>query len=530
MVFLPAAALLVVALAIAGMVVLGRKPAGPSAQPTGPPKIVVLPFENLGRPEDAYFAAGMTEEITGRLANVRNLAVISRTTATQYDRKGKTVEQIGKDLGVSYVLEGSVRYERSGGGPARVRISPQLIRVADDTHVWADRYDRVLADVFVIQSEVAENSVRAMGIALQPRERTALKEVSTNDMEAYDLYLRGQDLGIRSANRPDLEGALRMYQAAVERDPRFAQALAGLSRSHLFMHVYYFDHTPERLVKAKDAAVRAVEVRPDLAESHAALGWYFYLGHLDYPRALSELSAALRIQPASTDALWGTGSVLRRQGRFAESVEAFSRTLELDPKNVVVLSNLGQTFLLVRRYAEAEEALERARLLNPSAVDPYFYRAWVQISLRGDLEKAQAVLDEAGRVAGLTDDEWSLAGARLEVTLAQRDFPRALRQLESEPGQVVDNQSNYSPIPLLRGQVLRLAGQGVPAHRLFAIARQELELKVSQDPEDPRVHSSLGIALAGVGQTAGAVREARLGCDLMPASKDALAALDRVWD
>ncbi|HEX7614334.1 MAG TPA: serine/threonine-protein kinase, partial [Thermoanaerobaculia bacterium] len=162
--FLTGAAFLIVALAIAGALFLKRKPAGPRAQPIGPAKIVVLPFENLGSPEDAYFAAGMTEEITSRLANVRNLAVISRTTATQYDRKGKTVEQIGKDLGVSFVLEGSVRYERSTAGPGRVRITPQLIRVADDTYVWTDRYERVIADVFAIQSDVAENTVKAMGI------------------------------------------------------------------------------------------------------------------------------------------------------------------------------------------------------------------------------------------------------------------------------------------------------------------------------------------------------------------------------
>ena len=164
-------------------------------------KIVVLPFENLGAPEDAYFAAGMTEEITSRLANVQGLGVISRTSAVEYDRKGKTVKQIGSDLGVDYVLEGSVRWEHGQGKESRVRITPQLIRVADDTHVWADRYDRVLADVFAIQSEVAESAVRAMGVTLLPPEQTRLKEISTSDLEAYDLYLQGVELTNRGTNR-----------------------------------------------------------------------------------------------------------------------------------------------------------------------------------------------------------------------------------------------------------------------------------------------------------------------------------------
>jgi TolB-like protein len=267
--------------AILGVLVVKLKPAGPRAGPAALTKVVVLPFENLGSPEDAYFAAGMAEEITSRLANVQGLGVISRTSAVGYDRKGKTIKQIGADLGVDYVLEGSVRWEHSQGHESRVRITPQLIRVADDTHVWSDRYERVLADVFAIQSEVAESAVKAMGVTLVPREEIALKEVSTNDLQAYDLYLRGNELFSAGEDRRYVEGALQMYQAAVDRDPRFAQALAGLARSHVSMYWYYYDRSPERLAKGKATAERAVELRPDLSEAHNALGWYFYQGLLD---------------------------------------------------------------------------------------------------------------------------------------------------------------------------------------------------------------------------------------------------------
>jgi len=517
-------------LVAAGVLVLRLKPAGPSARATGPPKIVVLPFENLGSPEDAYFAAGMTEEITSRLANVQGLGVISRTSAVEYNRRGKTVKQIGSDLGVDYVLEGSVRWDHTVGRENRVRITPQLIRVADDTHVWADRYERVIADVFAIQSEVAENAVKAMGVTLLPRERPALKEVSTNDLEAYDLALRGQELARGGEDRRYVEGALQMFQAAVDRDPRFAQALAGLAGSRLLMYWLYFDRSQEQLAKGKEAAERAVELRPDLAETHTALGFYFYWALLDYPRALSEFSAALAIQPNNSDALFGIGCVLRRQGHWADSAQQLSKALELDPKNAAFLTNFAESCMLARRYADADRSLGLAIALSPQSAQPYELKAWLQVQWRGDLDKAQAVLDEAKRVAGLRDDDGFLAWSALETALARRDYPAASRQLESETRHAFDNLNSYLPIPLVRGQAQALAGQQDLARRSFDAARLELEYKVKQEPDDSRLHSALGLAYAGLGRRVEAVREAKLGHALMPVSKDAYRALYRLGD
>ncbi len=520
----------VAVLAVAGVLVLRLKPAGPGARAPGPPKIIVLPFENLGAPEDAYFAAGMTEEITSRLANVQGLGVISRTSAVQYDRRGKTVKQIGSDLGVDFVLEGSVRWERSPGHESRVRITPQLIRVADDTHVWADRYERVIADVFAMQSEVAENAVKAMGVTLLPREQSALQRVSTNDLEAYELYLRGREFDGRGLARRDIEGAVKMYQAAVERDPRFAQALAGLASANLMMYWEYYDRSQERLVKAKEAAERAVELRPDLADSHTALGYYFYWGLLDYPRALSEFSAALKIQPNNGDALNGTGAVLRRQGRWEEAAEKFSKVAELDPKNALSFEDVGFTCALAGRYSDADRAFIRSLTLNPRWAEVYAQRAWLQLLWHGDAGKAEAVLDEAGGVVGLADDAGNFAFYGLEVALARRDYEGALRQLQGETRGAIDNQDGYSPIPLLRGQVHRLAGQHDLARRSFEAARLDLEQRVGQDPDDARFHASLGIAYAGLGRRQDAVREAKLACNLMPASRDSLRAIGPVWN
>ena len=516
----------VAVLVAAGVVILRLKPAGPSARAARPPKIVVLPFENLGSSEDAYFAAGMTEEITSRLANVQGLGVISRTSALEYTRRGKTVKEIGNELGVDYVLEGSVRWEHSQGRESRVRITPQLIRVADDTHIWSDRYERVIADVFALQSEVAENAVKAMGVALLPRDEAALKEISTNDLQAYDLYLRGKEQR-RAWARRDVEGALQMYQAAVDRDPRFAQALAWLGTMHLLMYWEYFDRSPERLVKAKEATERAVALRPDLAETHMALGAYFYGALLDYPRALEEYAAALKIQPNSSAAINGMGTVLRRQGRWAEAAEAFRRALEFAPKDAVLLWNLGGAFQYARRYAEADRALGLAIVLSQQWAELCAERSWLQLSWHGDVDKAEAILDEA---AGVTDDLGHIAEQRLRLLLARRDYQGALRQLQAEKRGAFDKQNVYLPIPLLRGQVHRLAGQHDLARRSFEAARLDLEQRVRHDPDDHRFHSSLGIAYAGLGRGEDAVREARLGCDLMPASKDAMRAQYRVED
>lgn len=523
------AAIAIVAFAIVGWKLLSPPPAArPETAQGHPVRIVVLPFENLGAPEDAYFAVGMTEEITSRLANLRELGVISRTSAVGYDRKGKTVKQIGSDLGVDYVLEGSVRWDRVSGRESRVRITPQLIRVADDTHVWADRYDRVFADVFTIQSEVAENAVRAMGVAILPREQAALKEVSTKDLDAYQLYLRGRELESRSSTRKDLQGALQTYHDAILRDSQFAQALAGEARINLLMYWEYYDRNPERLVKAKETAELAVQLRPDLAEAQTALGLYFYQGMLNYPKALDAFAAALKSQPNNSDALAGIGFVLRRQGRWAEAVEKFKTTADLDPGNAARMYDLGLTSVLAQRYADADRALVQTLRLNPQHAEAYAERAWEQLVWRGDTDRAQAILDEAARVPGLADDVGYITEVQQRIALCRRDYPGALRHLQAETRSAIDNQDRFWPIPLLRGIALRLAAQRNLGRESFEAASLAIEKRIKKDPGDHRLHSALGIAYAGLGRREEAVREARLACDLMPPSKDALRSINRI--
>jgi serine/threonine protein kinase/tetratricopeptide (TPR) repeat protein len=521
------AAAAVVLIAIVGGVVFERRPANPKTAPATTQKIVVLPFENLGAPEDAYFASGMTEEITSRLANVRGLAVISRTTAMHYEHSQESVKQIGAELGVAYVLEGSVRWEHGQGGASRVRITPQLIRAADDTHVWADSYDRDLADVFSIQSDVAESTVRAMGVALLPQVRATLQEASTNDIQAYDLYLRGLEFRSRGSDKSYEEPALNMFQTAVEHDSRFALAFVELAKSRLTMYWQYYDRSPQQLTLAKEAAERALELRPDLAEPHDALGYYYYMGMRDYPRALQEFGVALKIKPGDSSAICGTAYVLRRQGRWGDSVDWLDRALEVDPQNASIWADLAETCTLGRRYADSDLASTNAIALGPQWGGIYGSRALNQLRWKGDVREAQAILDQAARVSGLTDDSGELALATWRVAMARRDYQGWLRLTERAP-RTIDYQGLYLPSALMRAQVLMLAGQGDAAHRSFDDARLELEQKVKRDPDDDRYRSSLAIAYAGLGRRDEAIREAKLGHALMPASRDALMARHRV--
>ena len=512
-------------LAAVGAIFLWRSHAGkgPSVR-----RIVVLPFENLGSPDDGYFAAGVTEEISSRLANLSGLSVISRVTANGYDRKGKTIRQIGSDLGVDYVLEGAVRWDRTPGHEERVRITPELIQVSDDTRVWSDRFDRVTAGVFEVQSEVAENVARAMDLKLLPGEEARLMAASTSDLEAHDLYIRGLEMANRSQTRPDQEGGLRLFESALQRDPRFPQALAMLVRTHLSLYFYFerFKVPPDKahLEAAKAALDRLVALGGDLAETHVARAYYEYWGFGNVPVGLAEFQVALALQPSNSDAISGISFIYRRQGRWAEAAEAGARWLEIDPRDPHALFQYGHMCSLVRRYGEADRAYRLSTTFGPRNSIPWAYRAWLQILWHGDVAGARVILDEAREVAGLDDEQGLVAYRSYTVALAERNFKKALEGLDAERRSVLVTQMQYNPIDLLRAEALALSGQHDEARQYFEAARKDLEAPLANNPEDFRYQSALGVACAGLGLREEALKAGERGVELMPASKDAWRA------
>ena len=288
-----------------------------AAADTGRKMLVVLPFENLGSAQDDYFADGLTEAISTRLGSVQRLGIIGRQSAIQYKHTTKNPRQVGQELGVQYILSGTVRWDRSGSGPGRVRVSPQLIAVSDQRQIWAEQYDTTLASVFEVESSLAKRVAEALDLALAPPEQRSLEAPPTRNLDAYDAYLRGKEAIDRGTDAGDFADAVRMYERAVALDPSFAAAFAELSVAHGFIYWLYIDRSAARLARAKEAADRAQRLAPDLPETHLALANYYYRSALDYDRALGELDALERTRPGDPD--WRGGGALssgvRRAGR-----------------------------------------------------------------------------------------------------------------------------------------------------------------------------------------------------------------------
>ena len=328
-------------------------------QPVETPSIAVLPFQNLGATEDGYFSDGITEEITSRLAMIPRLGVISRTSADQYRGTDKSLKQVGRELGADYILEGSVRWEKSSGGASRVRVTPQLIRVSDDRHLWAGRYDETLEEVFQVQSRIAEQVASALDLALQRPEQEALAAKPTEDLRAYDFYLRGNDYLDRPGDPDGLRTAEEMYTKATELDPTFALAFARLARARIWQF-HFSERTGERLAQARSAADSALRLQPGLPEAHLALGQIYYWGELDYAAALREFRTAHAGDPGNGDISWARGLVERRMGQWDQAITDLRRAVDLDPRSVVKALDLFEVYLRRRDYA-AGGTLPQAR-------------------------------------------------------------------------------------------------------------------------------------------------------------------------
>ncbi|MHC4144264.1 MAG: protein kinase domain-containing protein [Planctomycetota bacterium] len=490
-------------------------------------RLVILPFENLGLAEDDYFTDGVTEEITSRLSAIHSLGVISRTSATQYKKSDKTIRQIGEELNVEYVLEGTVRWERLSEGPSQVRVTPQLIRVSDDTHLWSDRYDAVLANIFEVQSDIAEKVAEALDIALLEPERQVIESRPTENMEAHKYYLRGNDYFHRSYEEDDFRIAIQMYEKAVELDPTFALAYCRLSMAHSWVY-WFYDRSDGRLTMAKRAVDKAFQLNPDLPEAYAALGRYYY-NHLDFDRALEQFAIARKSLPNDSEILSLIGYAQRRQGKFEQALANIKRACELDPLSSNMSLQLASTFMLLRRYAEAESYYERSISLSPDQAFPYFWKAGVYLLWEGNTEKAWAVFEQVSQSIDSLDDPWIVLRS-VVLNMFDGDYEKALGQLSSYKLEAFDNQFYFIPKAQICAQINGLMGNQQAEQANYESARSILESKIQQQPEDERFHSSLGIVFAGLGRKEDAIREGKRGVELLPVTKDAWRGLYRVED
>ena len=389
--------------------------------------IAVLPFENLSSDKaNAYFTDGVQDEINTDLAKIADLKVISRTSVLQYKSGvARNLREIAQQLGVANVVEGSV--QRSGN---HVRVNAQLIDARNDAHLWAQTYDRDLADVFAIQSEIAKTIADQLQAKLSPNEKKAIEQPPTTDLAAFDLYSHAKSLlltaGFSVTGEPDLRKAIELLDEAVKRDPSFFDAYCQLAYAHEFLYaVRGSDHTPARLALAEAAVQAATRLRPDAAETHLARAQYLYYGLRDYAGALAELEIARRALSNDPRLFELTGYILRRRGQQEEGLQNLQRAVELDPHNFYTLQQIALSYQVLGRYAEAIAALDRALAIVPDNVETQANRAEYYVFWKADTRPLRQTIDAilaqgTGAIASTADTWFDCALAERDPTAAER--------------------------------------------------------------------------------------------------------------
>jgi len=489
--------------------------------------LAVLPFENLGAPEDEYFADGITDEITTSLARLSGLGVISRTSAMQYKDTDKSLRQIGKELKVDCILEGTIRWDKSGDSN-RVRINPQLIRVSDDMHLWANRYDAVLTDVFAVQSTIARDVAAALDVALLQSERDALDDRPDVDPAAYDYYLRGkQYFSIARYRQDELRTAEKMHLRAIELAPGFAPAYAELGALYTELHWDGIDTTQAILDSAKALIDIAVGLAPSSPEPYQALGWYYYHGLRDFDRALEAFSTVLQRQPNNSLAIASIAWVERRQGKWEKAIDGLVRAVQLAPREPWYCYELGNTYNSSRRFEQAIVSYEQAIDLQPNNKWAFFGKSWAVLNITGDPAAALHVVNEGFVYSPLSP---SLTYMAAYYHLCAGDYERALSLITGPKDFYLWQYNGGGDYYNLKGTTLELLQRPREAAIYLDSARLILEHLVAVEPDISVYQSTLGKIYARLGRKAEAIAAGQLGIELLPVSVDALDGPTGFWD
>jgi len=492
------------------------------------PRLAVLPFENLGAKEDQYFANGMTEELNGRLSRMTDLLVSSRTSASQYARSGKTLRQIGADLGVDYILEGTIRSDHEASAGTQVRVALRLVRISDEGLAWSDQYtaSMIPGEIFRVQADVAERVAEALNITLRERERRMIAAHPTNNPYAYDYYLRGRyyDVGGFEKNASVL--AQEMYERAIAADTAFALAYAWLSHIHLQIYWFYFDRSPSRLTLAKQLAERAVSLKPDLPEAHLALGYYHYWARLAYEDALAEFRQAQRLGLTGADLFLAIANVQRRQGKFDDAVSNLESAVVRDPQVPTYPFELAMAYGIQGSTEKAAHYFDRAIRLNPRTTRAYWNKARLYLGTNLQTANARAALEMPGVDASDSVIQFHLAW----VDALEGKYAQGLARLRSSTAPALDYQWRFVPKAQLSAAIYSRLGRKDLARAYYDSARIIASHRLLLQPDVPNVHSALAIAYAGLGRKREAIDEAQQAVRLLPITVDAWRGLYRRED
>jgi TolB-like protein/Tfp pilus assembly protein PilF len=484
--------------------------------------IAVLPFQNLSEEkQNEYFTDGVQDEILMRLAKIAELKVISRTSAMQYKSGiARNLRKIGEELGVAHVVEGSVQRTAN-----KIRVNAQLIDARNDAHLWAESYDRDLADVFAIQSEIAKAIADQLQAKLSPNEKKAIEQPPTTDLAAFDLYSRAKSLLLTTnfsvTNAQDVLKAIELLDKAVKRDPSFFDAYCQLAYAHEAVYsVFGTDHTPARLALAEAAVQAAARLRPDAAETHLARANYLYFGPRDYAGALAELEIARRALPNDPRLFELTGYILRRRGQQEEGLRNLLRAVELDPRNFFTLQQIALSYQYLGRYGESIAALDRALSIVPDNVETRAFRAQLELFWKADTrplhQTVDAILAQGPGAIAPAADIW------FWCALAERDAAAAERALIA----LGDNPLNEVAINLSpsfgEGLLARMTKNEARARAAFEAARAQQEKIVEAQLDYVPTLCVLAMIDAALGRKDLALEEGRRAIALTPMEKDVI--------
>ena len=506
-----------VVLAAAGVFLLLRMPQG-GGQAGGVKRVAVLPFENLGSPDDDYFADGIADEIRGKLTSLPGLQVIARGSSTPYKKTTKTPKQIAEELNTSYLLTATVRWEKSGG-TSRVHVSPELVDVTRPdapTSRWQQPFDAAITDVFQVQSEIATKVAQSLGGALGAGEEKRLSEKPTQNLAAYDAFLKGEEAskGMGATDPPSVRKALGFYELAVALDPGFAQAWTRVSAANSTLYVNSVP-TREQAERARQAAEKATALAPNRPEGYLALGIYEQMIAADFRRSLAQLAKGQRLAPTNADILSWTARAEASLGLWDAAVEHLKQAAVLDPRSIVAHRRLSWALLYLRRYPEAREILDRGLALAPTNLSLIQQKAMMFLG-QGDLAGARTVLKGTPREVEPTALVVFLAQYWDLVWLLDEGQQELLLHLT--PGAFDEDRGTWA---ICLAQAYALRGDAANLRTYAEEARKAIEELLRAAPPDPQRYVSLGLALAYLGRKDEAIREGQRGAALVPVAKDA---------
>jgi TolB-like protein/Tfp pilus assembly protein PilF len=509
--------IIAILLLVIAMLVYGRLPfRSPTGEAIPEKSVAVLPFANFSADkENAFFADGIQDDILTSLARIRNLRVISRTSVMQYrDAAAHSLREIGKALGVANVLEGSVR--REGG---RVVVNVQLIDALHDRHLWANRYDRTLADSLGLQGELAGEIAEALRVRLSPEEKARVETKPTQNADAYVFYLRANQI----ERNPDTlqehyKTAEQLYMQAIALDPNFALAHARLAstRAEIF---HFYEPIEAWKTKARSEAELALKLQPNLAEAHLALGQCIYWMDEDYQRALEQFDTASRLSPNNAEIGLLIASIKRRQGHWQESLDAFEGAQKIDPQNANITRNILFTNTALRRWPEASRAAERMQAMAPASLVAKIQSGYVDFWWKGDTRLLKTLLSQ---VPAGVDPDGEVTSCRWDVVMIGRDYAAARRALEtSSLAELSYMNSGVTPKSFFQGCISLAQNDSASAQKNFEAAQRTFENAVSEASSSADRHANLGLLYAFMGRKDDAIREGRRAVELKPESKDA---------